>query len=275
MAVDVFQYQDLRAYLADVYAWKKSVTRGFSYRSFSRRIGVKSPNHLKRVMDGERNLPDAMARRYARALGLTGEAATYFCDLARFGRAKTPSAKEEAWRAMMHSARYREAHRADVQFARYCAHWYLPAIRELAGCVAFEARPAWIARQLLPPISTREAAEAIDTLLDLGLLRRTESGGLERSDAMVTTGAEARGTHIFRYHRSMLERAAESMDLVEGPERDISSVTLCVASHRIPELKAEIQAFRKRLMQLAEDAPDPDRVVQFNVQLFPLSRTTR
>ena len=275
MTVDVFQYRDLGAFLRDVYEAKKASSRGFSYRAFSRRIGVKSPNHLKRVIDGERNLPDAMARTYARALGLKGEAATYFCDLARFSRAKTPSQKEEAWRAMMHSARYREAHQADVKFARYCAHWYLPAIRELAGCVGFDARPAWIARQLVPRISTKEASEAIETLIDLGLLRRTATGGVERSDTMVTTGAETRGVHIPRYHRSMLERAAESMELVEGSERDISSVTLCVASHRIPELKAEIQAFRKRLMQLAEDAPDPDRVVQFNVQLFPLSRTTR
>lgn len=275
MSVDVFQFRDLSAYLAAVYAWKKSSSRGFSYRSFSRRIGVKSPNHLKRVIDGERNLPDAMARTYARALGLRGEAATYFCDLARFSRARTPSAKEEAWRAMMHSARYRAAHAADVKFAKYCAHWYLPAIRELAGCVGFEPRPAWIAANVLPSITRQEAAEALQTLVDLGLLRRTETGGVERSDAMVTTGAETRGIHIRRYHRSMLERAAESMELVEGPERDISSVTLCVAAHRIPELKAEIQAFRKRLMQMAEDDPEPDRVVQFNVQLFPLSRTTR
>ena len=103
-------------------------------------------------------------------------------------------------------------------------------------------------------------------------MERGPDGEVSRGEAMVTTGAETRGIHIRRYHRAMLERAAESMELVEGSERDISSVTLCVASHRVPQLKAEIQAFRKRLMQLAEDDDHPDRVMQFNVQLFPLSR---
>lgn len=272
MDVDVFQYQDLRRYLADAYAWKKEHTRGFSFRSFSRRIGVKSPNHLKRVIDGERNLTDAMARTYAKAFGLKGEAATYFCDLARFSRARSHEEREAAWRAMMHSARYREAHAQDVRFASYCAHWYLPAIRELAGCPDFEPKASWIAGQLVPPITREQAAEALQILLDLGLLERTEAGQVRRHDAVVTTGPETRGMHIRQYHRSMLERAGESMALVHHAERDISSVTLCISDRKLAELKAEIQAFRKKLMALAEEHPHPDRVVQFNVQLFPLSR---
>ena len=271
MPVDIFEYQDLRAYLADYYAWKKASTKHFSYRAFSSRIGVKSPNHLKRVIDGERSLTPEMSRTYARALGLRGEAATYFCDLARFCRAKTSAQREEAWRAMMHSARYRAAHATDVRFASYCAHWYLPAIRELAGCPGFRTRPAWIAQQLVPQITREEAAEALEILLELGLLVRT-ADGVQRRDAVITTGAETRGLHIRKYHRVMLEHAADAMDHVSAAERDISSVTLCVSDRAIPQLKEEIARFRKRLIALAEEHPHPDRAVQFNVQLFPLSR---
>jgi len=271
MSVDVFQYQDLTAYLAAYYRWKKASTRSFSFRAFSKRIGVRAPNHLKRVIDGERNLTSDMAKTYARALGLKGEAAMYFCDLARFSRSKTPAAREEAWRSMMHSARYRAAHADDVRFAEYCSHWYLPAIRELAASADFVDDPAWIAQQLVPSISRQEAAKAIDTLLDLGLLRR-EDGRVVRGEIMVTTGAETRGIHVRNYHRSMLERAAESMELISAAERDISSVTLCISDRTLPKLKAEIQSFRKRLMQLAEEDPHPDRVVTFNTQFFPMSR---
>ena len=271
MSVDVFEYHDLQAYLAAYYAWKKDTVASFSYRAFSLRIGVRSPNHLKRVIDGERNLTDEMARTYARALGLRGEAATYFGDLARFSRAKTATAREDAWRAMMHSARYRAAHAHDVRFAKYCASWYLPAIRELAACEGFDPRPEVLCQQLVPPISRQDAAEALETLIELGLLERNE-GTVTRGATMVTTGAETRGIHIRQYHRAMLERAAESMELITAAERDISSVTLCVSDRSLPALKAEIQNFRKRLMQLAEDDPHPDRVVQFNLQLFPLTR---
>jgi uncharacterized protein (TIGR02147 family) len=271
MAIDVFQYQDLRAYLEAYYDHKKASTRSFSYRAFSGRVGVSSPNHLKRVIDGERNLPGDMARRYARALGLKGEAATYFFDLAAFSRAKTPADREQAWRAMMHSARYRAAHANDVRFAQYCSHWYLPAIRELAASPKFRDDPSWIAQQLVPAVSKQEAAGALETLVELGLLVRTEDG-LVRGDVMVTTGAETRGLHIRTYHRSMLDRAAESMELTDASERDISAVTLCVSDRSLPRLKAEIREFRTRLMRLAEEDVHPERVVQFNVQLFPLTR---
>jgi uncharacterized protein (TIGR02147 family) len=212
-----------------------------------------------------------MSRTYARALGLKGEAATYFSNLARFSRAKNSEAREEAWRGMMHSARYRAAHADDVRFAEYCSHWYLPAIRELAASADFVEDPSWIAAQLVPQITRSEAAGAVETLLELGLLRRQE-GRVVRGEILVTTGPETRGIHVRSYHRSMLERAAQSMELVPAAERDISSVTLCVSDRSIHRLKAEIQSFRKRLMQLAEEDPHPDRVVTFNVQLFPMSR---
>ena len=52
---DVFDYLDYRAYLRDYYAYAKSARRGFSHRTFSRRAGLGSPNHLKRVMEGRQN----------------------------------------------------------------------------------------------------------------------------------------------------------------------------------------------------------------------------
>lgn len=61
--VEVYGYLDYRAFLADLYTAKKA--RGFSYRSFSRRAGLSSPNYLKLVIDGQRNLSAKMAERFA------------------------------------------------------------------------------------------------------------------------------------------------------------------------------------------------------------------
>jgi uncharacterized protein (TIGR02147 family) len=63
--VDVFEYLDYRAFLRDIYLAKKAERRGFSFRAFSRRANLRSPNYLKLVMDGERNLSRAMAERFA------------------------------------------------------------------------------------------------------------------------------------------------------------------------------------------------------------------
>ncbi len=272
MSVDVFHYQDLRKYLLAYYEAKKAGKRAFSYRSFSRRIGVNSPNHLKRVIDGERQLTPDMAKRYTTAMGLSGEAATYMCDLARFSQAKTASDRALAWRAMTHSKQYRQAHALEMKHAAYCSTWFIPAVRELAARPDFQADPAWIATQLIPTITKTEAKTALKTLLDLGLLRMNEDGSCIQGTSVLSTGPETRGMHIAAYHRAMLERASESIDLVAAAERDISSLTMCVSPETLAELKARIQAFRKELIAIAQADESPARVVQFNFQLFPLSK---
>ena len=69
---EVFEYLDYRKYLRDFYASRKRGGRGFSYRAFSRRAQLQSPNYLKLVIEGQRNLTGPMANRFATACGLDG-----------------------------------------------------------------------------------------------------------------------------------------------------------------------------------------------------------
>lgn len=267
---DVFAYLDYRAYLRDTYATRKAEARGFSFRAFSQRAGLGSPNHLKRVIDGERGLNPAMAARYAAALGLDAEETPAFLDLVAFGEASTDAERNSAFERMQASRGYRKAQRLVLAHAAYHSTWYLPAIREMVAVKGFKPEPAWIARHLLPPISATDAAKAIDVLLEIGLLRRTEAGGLEAVDAVVTTGPETRGLHFRNYHRALLERAAAAMEHVPAPQRDLSALTFTADDATLLEVKHRIQAFRRELIALLSESHGT-RVVQLNLQLFPLS----
>ena len=268
---DVFTYLDLCAYLRDVYAYKKEHGRGFSYRAFSRRAGLRTPNHLKRVMDGDRTLTPEMAVRYASALQLTGDAATYFCDLAAFGRASSFEERNATYGRLTGYRSYKRAHHLDSVHAEYCSRWYIPAIRELVRLGDFREDPAWIAAQLVPPIRPAEAARALETLEMLGLLERKD-GMLVQADRVVTTGPETRGLHIRNYHRNMMDQAVQSMDLVVAADRDISSLTLCARRQTLHAIKERVQRFRQELIALVANDSDGDCVMQVNIQLFPLSR---
>lgn len=269
---DVFDYLDVAAYLRDVYAHRKEHRRGFSFRAFSRRVGLRTPNHLKRIMDEERTLTPEMSVRYAQALGLEGDAAAYFVDLAAFSRASTAVEQEAAYQRMRGYRAYRRSHHLDAAHAEYCAHWYIPAIRELVVCDGVRDDADWIADHLIPPISPSEARKALDTLLALGLVERVD-GRLQQARSIATTGAETRGLHVRRYHRSMMEQAQGSMDRVPAPERDISAVTFCADEDTLREVKERVQQFRQELVALAAQRAGGDRVVQLNIQLFPLSRS--
>jgi uncharacterized protein (TIGR02147 family) len=175
---------------------------------------------------------------------------------------------------MLGYKRYREAHRLDASHAEYHACWYVPAIRELVGCDAFQEDARWIANAMLPPIKPSEAASALTLLLKLGLLERDAAGKLRQTSAIVSTGAEVRGVHIVRYHTEMIARAAQSLDRVPAAERDISALTLTVSERGLARLKQRIQEMRRELLSMAESEAERTRVVQLNVQLFPLSRST-
>jgi len=270
--IDVFRYHDYRAFLAAYYEHKKP--RGFSYRAFANAAGLGAPNYLQLVIQGRRNLTGDMARRFAEACGLGQDAAEYFVTLVAFNQASDNQERNQQYERLSGFRRYRRAQKLELREAAYHSHGYLPAIRELALSASFREDPEWIAERLRPAIKPAEARQALDTLLELGLLERGPEGQLRQGTRVVSTGPETAGMHITNYHAEMMQRANAAMTLVPAQERDISSLTLCLGSDGLARLKERIRAFRRELLEFAESERQPSQVVQVNFQLFPLSHDT-
>lgn len=271
-AVDIFGYLDYRAFLRDVYAAKKAGPRGFSYRAFSQRAGLRSPNFLKLVIDGERNLTRPMAERFAKALRLSDDATSYFLDLVGFGQAKSIGERTAFYQRLTSSKRYQRVHPLDLAHAAYYGSWYMPAIRELAARSDFDPDPTWIASRLQPAITALEAKSALGVLLELGLLVREPDGRVHQGDApLVATATETRSVHLATYHKAMMSRAAAALDELPSDKRDVSSLTLCVGAGGLALLKERLQRFRRELLELSSLEDEPRQVVQVAFQLFPLT----
>ncbi len=268
----VFSFLDYREFLRAFYQRRKQRRAGYSYRAFSKRVGLRSTNYLKLVIDGERNLSPEMAERFGEACGLEGGAREYFVRLVAFNQASNSVEREAHYQTLLRSKRYRRAQRLDARHAEYAGHWYLPAIRELAARPDFRQDARWIARTLLPRISETEAQRALDTLFELGLLVQEGNGRATQGSSLLSTGPETASVHVARYHREMMHRASESIDLVPSQERDISSITVCLSASGLARMKERIHGLRRELLELSELEAEPKQVVQLNLQLFPLSR---
>lgn len=274
-AVHVFEYLDYRAYLRDFYARQKAESSRFSHRAFSRRAGLRSSNYLGLVIKGERDLSSEMAPRFARACGLVKQEADFFCDLVAYCQAKSTAEKTRLQERLARFRRFREAHQLLDEQTAYHAHWYMPAIRELVSVPGFREDPKWLASMLEPAISPKQASDALATLQRLGLLVRDARGKLRQAQALVTTGPGPLGHQIFAYHQGMIDMAKQALDRLPREERDVTSVTLCVAETALPRIKQRLKDLRQELMQLAELEASPERVVQLNFQMFPLSRAAQ
>ncbi|MFT6395762.1 MAG: hypothetical protein ACJAYU_000504 [Bradymonadia bacterium] len=270
---DIFTYLSYREYLGDYYDAAKANTRAFSYRYFSRKAGYSSPNFLKLVIDGRRNLSSDSVEKFASALKLDRDEARFFSNLVTLEQAEKDADRNEAYERVAASRTYRGARRIDHGFFDYLSRWYNPVIREMVMRPDFVEDPAWIASRLVPAIRPAQAEKALALLLDLGLLIRDDEGTLMQGDAAITTGHEVRSLALGNYHRQMLERAGESIELVERDRRDLYALTIVVSDDTVAELKSRIHAFGERVLDLSMRDPNPQNVYQLGIQLFPLTRS--
>lgn len=268
---ELHRYLDYRAFLADWFAAKKASNPRYSHRAFVRRTGQKSPSLLADVIAGRRNLTHSSAEGFVRALGLSTTEARFFRLLVDLEQASTPAEKNAAWSGIAASKRFREARRVAGDSMRYLSTWYVPVIRELARRPDFQADPAWIARQLRPPIRPSEAEEALELLLDLDLLKRTDEG-IAQSGGTVATAREVAGLAAHNYHQGMLERAQSALHEVASTERHFLAVTVTAPQSLLPTLKEELNALQDRILDLCGGTDAGiDPVMQFHLHFFPLS----
>jgi uncharacterized protein (TIGR02147 family) len=273
--VNLFAYDNYRAYLRDLYDFLKATKPHFSYRYFSQKAGFRSPNFLKLVIEGKRNLSPESIERFARALKLKKKEAEFFRILVHLNQARTIGEKKLYAEQLMQFRSFRFIHPLRQDQYRYYTDWYNIPIRELTSLPEFSEDPAWIARSLAPPISPQQAQRAVDLLFQLGLLKRDASGRIVQSDAFISTGDEVTSTSIANYHREMIQKGSEALDRFGGPDRDISSVTMALSEEGFREIKLLIQKFRKELLAIADQERHPEGVYQVNFQLFPLARQAK
>ncbi|MDH5673575.1 MAG: TIGR02147 family protein [Myxococcales bacterium] len=268
---DVFDYRNYRKFLVDYFAARKASEYGYSYRRFARDAGLSSPNYLKLVSEGARNLSPEMAGRFAAACGLRAEAADYFCDLVAFNQATGPDDRQRCQQRLKRYRRYREVFRLDEAHAAYHGKWYIPAVRELVTLPDFRAEPGWIARRLRPRITPRQARRALQVLEELGMVAEQE-GRLVQSDALVSTGEGPLGHHIVSFHLAMLERAGAALQELKTDERSFGGLTLSLSRAQMQRLQERLYDFRQELLQESPSGEEPPELVaQLNFQLFPLT----
>lgn len=269
----MFEFLDYRAYLRAYYEAHKQKPAGFSFRTFSKLAGLKSPNFFKLVIDGDRNLGKDTVPKFADALGLEGPEREFFADLVAFEQASDSVEKNRVFERIAASRRFRSARRIDGMFHDYLSHWYHPAIRELVARKDFRDDPKWIAETLQPPITPKQAAHALELLLGLGLVAKNgETGSYELREPTLTTEHEVAALGAANFHKQMIERALESIDRVPSVQRDLAALTVCVSSSVADEVKRRIHQFRESITELCDTETDGTVVYQLNVQWFPLSR---
>ena len=268
---NIFNYMDYREFLKDFYNEKKAVTSDFSYKYIADKAGFKSKSFIKLVIDGRKNLTADSIPLLNRVLKLKKKAFSYFNDLVAFNQAKSLKIRNYYF-SRLFSYRKRNPGRLVLQHQYdFYAKWHHNTIRELVTMYPFSEDYEALGRMVMPPISAARARESVQLLLKLQLIKKVESGYVQTSP-LLTTGDEVKSIAVQNFHVRNMALGAQSIDICPASQRDISCMVLGLSAEGFEKVKAETQAFRKKVLAIALDDRKPDKVYHYNIQVFPTSQ---
>jgi uncharacterized protein (TIGR02147 family) len=268
--IKIFDYIDYKFFLKDYYLFQKKNSKKFSYRTFGKKAKV-APSLLKDIISGRRKLSYKILEKYSNAIGLSNKEKEYFMALVDFAHAKNNESKNNAFKKMLQLRKQTNLIYLEEKQYDFFSNWYFSAIRELITLPDFKEDYEWIARTIQPNITPFQAKKAIETLEQLGIIKRNQDGKLEVTQAIISSKPEMNSMLLRNFHSSMIQLAKEALERFVPEEREISSLTLGVSNECYKAIKERIRNFKEEILNMViEDKSKSDTVCQVNFQLFPL-----
>jgi uncharacterized protein (TIGR02147 family) len=268
--VSLFDYLDYRQFLRALFEEKKREKAGFSHRSLMEKLSLQSPGHMLFIMQGKRRLTTAIALRLASYLKFSKREQRYLLALVRYSDAKTPAEKQYAFEELL-QLRQHPSMLVTPDSYRFYGKWYYSAIRAVLDVEPITDDCQRLASLLRPAIAASQAKEAVELLLELGMIDRDETGVLHPRESAITTGDVWQGAVIHNLQRQFIELGKESLDRFDKIERDISNLTVTVSDQTFDLIRKKVTELRSQIAAMACAEQTPDKVLQVNIQIFPLS----
>jgi len=269
---DIYEYLDYHAFLRDAYASLKTHRRFFSYRYIARKIGMDHSLVVK-VLQGKRHLGREHVSAFAELLNLNKARARFFAALVDYGRAEKDADIRRTFEKVL-SLRPTAQAAIEASHYAYFQKWYHAAIRSLLEFYPFDGKDyASLGKQLIPPITAKEAEESVKLLQELGMLCPDTSGRLRPSSHHLSTGKRWMSAAIQQYQKETLLLSLHALERVPRNQRDISTLTLSLDSSCLAEIQEVLSECRQTIIGIVDRMPaqNTDAVYQLNLQFIPLS----
>lgn len=271
---NIFTYFNYREYLSALFNYNKVLSPVFSHRYIVSKAGFKSPNSLKNVINGGRNLSVDGAERFAKAFKMDNKEQHYFVSLVRFNTAKSQEDKERLLAELLKIRNSSQPAKLKDEQLEILNAWWHTAIREITALPDFKNSTIWISRILEPPIEPKEVADSLRLLKRTGLLKKTRTGW-KPAEKTMQTSPEVVHLYAAKFHRMMIQLGMDAISRFTRQFREISGTTLRISRKDIPSIKKLLQDFRRQLLDFSTGSNDADQVYQLNFQFFPLVKPDR
>jgi uncharacterized protein (TIGR02147 family) len=280
-ALDLYQYTDAPTFLADAFADAKKRNPRWSLRSWAKKLGLAGPSGLGMVLNGQRNVGEALAAKLALYFGFSPAEREYFLNLVHLGTRGAPApliAQLQSTAARRGGRSGRAGHASEdaaessapSEELRIASSWFFYAIREMSLLAGFQATADWIAPRLRHPVPSSEIAAALASLRRQGLLAPDLRGRLRPATGKIAARAGMGDALSRKFHSEVLELAEHSLwnDAIDS--RGFFSSTFTISKASLPAAREAIRKFRAEF-ERAFERDGGDTTVQLGVQLFSVA----
>ena len=274
-------YTDYRKYLKDFYAYKvkteSSPFRNYSYGNFSASADIKSPNYLKMIIEGQRNLSPKTILKFAKALQLNKEQTKEFQVLVNYGQAKNAQERNHYLKTLSELRVTKQVKDGKIKASAMnkVSSWLSLALFALADQEGVDFTPTKLRETLRGRASLEEINKALSQLFENGeLVRNPETGAVEKGRRLMQNAGEIPAALVRRLQAEFIYMGMESLFEDSPQERELGAFTLALTEEEFGQVKFEVRQLRKRLYKtllVNREQTKGKRVYQLNFQVFPLT----
>lgn len=275
-------FTDYRHYLREFYEFRRNQTRSslrpYSYANFAAAADIKSPNYLKLIIDGQRNLSQDMAKRFAKAMNLSKEETEEFVALVDYTQATEPLERNRFLKALADIRVRQQLKSGEINADTWnkvpsWVTWVLYALVDQKG-VSFKVEDLFEAMR--GKARSEDIRRSLEKLLASGeLTQNVETGEVAKGRELMAGSEDVPVAMVRKLQAELIYLGLESLFQDQPQDREFGAQTLSLTEKEFEQLKFELRQFRKRWAKdigVARKTDKGDRVFQLNIQLFPVTK---
>lgn len=279
---EISQYMDYRKFLADFYAFKRDQTkkdiRPYNYQMFSAAANIKSPQYLRLIIEGKRNLSIDMVAKFAKALNLQKEQTEELKNLVNYTQATDPSERNRFLKELMEKRVNQQIKSGEIDSKAWekVPSWVTWVIFSMVDQKDVNFEPAQLKQLLGEKATLDEITESLNKLLEAGeLVKDPETGKIKRARPLMENADNIPVALVKKLQAELLYLGMESLFQDDPTDREFGTVTLSLTKAEFEEIKFKLRQMRKQMTKdnsIARSQGEGDRIYQLNVQLFPVTK---
>ncbi len=268
---NIFEFTDYREFIQAWHATSKKARPKITYRLIAETLGFNSPAHVLMVLRGKANLTEEHALRLATLMKLNKKETKYLIEIINYNQHRSVQDKKLYLKKMARLNTNGTTLLKPDQY-EYYQKWYYSVIHEILSFYPFNGNFKNLAKMVHPPISQREAAQAVALLERLNFIKKEDDGSYTCEYPGTSAYAEGHSLVLSSYADAMINQGRLALQNQPVDERSISWAGISMSKATFEKAKEEAREFRKRIVSMAQQDQAPDRAYHFNMQIFPVSQ---